>query len=95
MENNENNNNNNNNMSVRINLINGAGPNNPGGNDEIGRGPSVNSLLPLVVAVPSNLVEGDDGNAYNVDDGYDEDRFGMIIAFIDHDEKQPVKSSVR
>ena len=39
-----------------MNLINGAGPNNPGGNDEIGWWTSVNSLLSLIVPIPSDLV---------------------------------------
>ena len=38
-----------------MNLINGAGPDNPGGNDEIGWRSSVNSFFSLVVAIPSNL----------------------------------------
>ena len=36
-------------------LVDGAGPHYPGGDDEVGGRPPVHPLLPLVVAVPGNL----------------------------------------
>ena len=41
---------------LRPDLINGAWSHNPGGDDEIGWWSPVDTLLPLVVAVPGNLV---------------------------------------
>ena len=41
---------------LKPNLINGAGSHNPGGDDEISWWSPVDTFLPLVVAVPSNLV---------------------------------------
>ena len=41
---------------LKPDLINGAGSHNPGGDDEISWWSPVDTFLPLVVAVPSNLV---------------------------------------
>ena len=41
---------------LKPNLINGAWSHNPGGDDEISWWSAVDTFLPLVVAVPSNLV---------------------------------------
>ena len=41
---------------LKPDLINGAGSHNPGGDDEISWWSAVDTFLPLVVAVPSNLV---------------------------------------
>ena len=41
---------------LKPDLINGAGSHNPGGDDEISWWSAVNTFLPFVVAVPSNLV---------------------------------------
>ena len=41
---------------LKPDLINGAWSHNPGGDDEISWWSPVDTLLPLVVAVPSNLV---------------------------------------
>ena len=42
---------------LKPDLINGAWSHNPGGDDEISWWSPVDTLLPLVVAVPSNLVK--------------------------------------
>lgn len=41
---------------LKPDLINGAWSHNPGGDDEIGWWSPVDTLLPLVVSIPSNLV---------------------------------------
>ena len=41
---------------LKPDLINGAWSHNPGGDDEISWWSAVNTFLPFVVAVPSNLV---------------------------------------